>query len=342
VKVGLLGVGHIADQYVAGMAMFDDLELVAVADRDPDVCCQRAHLWGVRGLDPDAFLADGEVEIVVNLTPPRAHVATTEAALRAGKHVYSEKPLATTVADGRRLVDLARRERLQLACAPDTLLGSAFVTAAEAVSTGMIGQPLSAHAFVGNAGPAVWHPTPETYYESGVGPLFSLGPYYLSALVRILGPIERVEAFAIQPRAELRRVDGRTFPVTANTTYAAALCFASGPIATLFASYDVQASRVPYVEIYGDDATLSLVDPDVFDGTPLIGDKEGWRELPLRGTQGYGRGVGIADLADAIERGRSPLADALLALHVLDAMSALEEGGRRLADDLWPHAGPKI
>jgi predicted dehydrogenase len=336
VKVGLLGVGHIADQYVAGMAMFDDLELVAVADRDLDVCRHRARQWGVRGLDPDALLADGEVEIVVNLTPPRAHVATTEAALRAGKHVYSENPLATTVADGRRLIDVARREDLQLACAPDTLLGSAFVTAAEAVTAGMIGRPLSAQAFVGNAGPAVWHPAPETYYESGAGPLFSLGPYYLSALVHILGPIAQVEGFSAQPRSLLAGADGRTLHVTANTTYTGALRFANGPIATLFASYDVHATRVPHLEIHGENATLNLVDPDVFDGTPLIGDEHGWHELPLRGREGYGRGVGVADLADAIENGRAPRADSGLALHVLDAMSALEEGGRHLADDLWP------
>jgi len=163
-----------------------------------------------------------------------------------------------------------------------------------------------------------------------LGPLFSLGPYYLSALVRILGPIERVEAFAVRPQTQLRREDGRLFPVTANTTYAATLGFADGPIATLFASYDVQATRVPYIEIYGEHATLSLVDPDVFDGTTRIGDRDGWRELEPRGTKGYGRGVGVADLADAIERGRPPCASAELALHVLDAMNALEEGGRSL------------
>lgn len=337
-KVGLLGVGHIADQYVAGMAPFDDLELVAVADRDAQLCHERAQQWNVRALAPDGLISDGDVEILVNLTPPRVHAATTEAALRAGKHVYSEKPLASSVAAGRGLVELARREGLYLACAPDTLLGSAFVTAAHAVSTGMIGRPLSAHAFVGNAGPAAWHPAPETYYENGVGPLFSLGPYYLSALVRILGPIERVTGFAARPRSESVRIDGQAFAVSANTTCAGALCFAGGPIATLFASYDVQASRVPYIEIYGDEATLSLADPDTFDGAPLLGDENGWRELELRGTPGHGRGVGVADLAVAIAHGREPLADAGLALHVLDAMCALEEGGRRLTNDLWPAA----
>jgi predicted dehydrogenase len=336
VKVGLLGVGHIADQYVAGMAMFDNLELAAVTDRDSNLCRQRARQWGVRGLDPEAFLADSDVEIVVNLTPPRAHFATTDAALRAGKHVYSEKPLATTVDEGRHLIDLARCENLQLACAPDTLLGSAFVTAAAAANAGMIGQPLSAQAFVGNRGPAVWHPAPETYYESGAGPLFSLGPYYLSALVRILGPIAHVEGFSAQPRPLVVGADGRPVHVTANTTYSGALRFANGPIATLFASYEVRATRVPYLEIHGENATLSLVDPDVFDGAPLIGDEHGWRELPVRGREGYGRGVGVADLADAIENGRAPRADSGLALHVLDAMNAFEEGGRRLADDLWP------
>lgn len=337
-KVGLLGVGHIADQYVAGMSMFDNLELVAVADTDLDVCRQRARQWGVRGLAPDEFLADGDVEIIVNLTPPRAHTATTEAALRACKHVYSEKPLATTVDEGRRLIEVARAKGLQLACAPDTLLGSAFVTAAEAVNAGMIGRPLSAQAFVGNRGPAVWHPAPDTYYESGVGPLFSLGPYYLSALVHILGPIAEVEGFSTQPRSLLAGADGRTLHVTANTTYSGALRFVNGAIATMFVSYDVRATRVPYLEIHGEKATLNLADPDVFDGTPLIGDERGWRELPLRGKAGYGRGVGVADLADAIENGRAPRADSSLALHVLDAMSAIEEGGR-LLDVSYDRAG---
>lgn len=324
-KVGLLGAGHVADQYVAGMAPFPELELVAVADRDREVGRQRAGEWNVRAVSPAELLADEKVDLVVNLTPPRAHAETTRAALVAGKHVYSEKPLAVDVEEGRELVQLAARFGLGLGCAPDTFLGSAIETARDAVLAGAIGTPVAAHAFVGNPGPASWHPAPAAYYEPGAGPLFSLGPYYLTALVELLGPIEEAIGISYPSRAQRAVVD---------TTSCGALRFAEGAIATLFASYEVEAARVPPLEIYGTAASLSLPDPDFFDGPVLLGRQTGWVALEVGHPIGLGRGVGVAQLVLAIASDRLPRASGSLALHVLDAMCAIRDGGRRLTTTL--------
>lgn len=333
-NVGLLGAGHIADQYVEGIAPFDDVDLIAFADTDEGVRARRAATWGIAGLSPEELLADPRVELVVNLTPPRRHAATTRAALRAGKHVYSEKPLAVTVQEGRELVDEAARSGLTVACAPDTLLGSAFETAAAAIEAGLIGRPLAAHAFVTGSGPESWHPAPQAYYEVGAGPLFSLGPYYVSALVRLLGRIDEAIGLSVRPHLERAPSSGAPFAATVDTTYAGALRFASGPIASLFASYDVVATGVPPLEVHGDEGTLCLADPNVFDGRVVVTNRDGAREeLEVAGTTGYGRGVGVADQAAAIAAGRPPRAGGELALHVLDAISALAEGGRALATD---------
>jgi predicted dehydrogenase len=330
-RVGLLGAGHIADQYVAGMAQFANLELVAVADRDGALATRRARQWGLRALSPASLLTDHGVELVVNLTPPRAHFETTSDALRAGKHVYLEKPLAIEVEDGRRLVELARDQGLGLGCAPDTFLGSALPSARDALRAGLIGDPISAVAFVGNSGPELWHPSPAAYYDRGAGPLFSLGPYYLTWLTQLLGPIAEVAAFSSTPRATRSRPDGSSLPVSTATTYAGALRFVNGGIATLFASYDVQAERLVPIELYGSRGTLSIPDPNHFDGPVLLSDDHGgWRELPARYPIGRGRGAGVADLVDALRIGAEPGASAGLALHVLDAICALDEGGRAL------------
>jgi predicted dehydrogenase len=327
-RVGLLGCGDIAEQYVRGMAQFPQVELVAAADRDVERAHERAATWGVRGLAPEELLADADVELVVNLTPPLAHVETTRAAFEAGKHVYSEKPLAVTVEDGRALVALARERGLGLGCAPDTFLGSALETARDALP--QLGTPLAAQAFVGDRGPEHWHPAPAAYYQPGAGPLFSLGPYYLTALVQLLGRIAEARGFATRPFAERALPDGRTVPTAIETTYAGSLRFASGAIGTLVASYDVQRHRVPPIEVYGSEATLSLPDPNLFDGPVLLGRGGVWEELPVTHSAGRGRGIGVADLVDALAAGRPPRASGEQALHVLDAMCALQEGGRVL------------
>jgi predicted dehydrogenase len=332
VDVALLGCGDIADQYVRGLAQFPErVSLVAVADRDMARARERGAAWGVRGISPDELLADDSIDLVINLTPPLAHVETTRAILEAGKHVYSEKPLAVTVPDGHALVDLAEELDLALGCAPDTFLGSALETARDAILAGRIGAPLAAHAFVGTDGPEHWHPEPAAYYQAGAGPLFSLGPYYLTALVQLLGPIAEASAFHSRPFAERTRPDATTVPTEIETTYAAALRFATGPVATLFASYDVQARRVPNIEVYGSEATLSVPDPNLFDGPVLLGRGDVWEELPVRHVTGRGRGIGAAELVGALEEGRDPRASGDLGLHVLDAMCAIQEGGRTLA-----------
>jgi predicted dehydrogenase len=273
------------------------------------------------------------VELVVNLTPPRAHRDTTRALLLAGKHVYSEKPLAIEVDEGRELVKLARARGLGLGCAPDTFLGSAFQTAHDAVREGMLGEPFAAAAFVGNSGPEAWHPTPAAYYEPGAGPLFSLGPYYLTALVQLLGPIAEARGFSTRPAETRRLVDGTALPISTDTTYVGALRFTGGAIASLVASYDIQAEQM-ILELYGSRATLTLTDPNQFDGRVLLNEGTRPRELPPTSARGRGRGVGVADLARSVAAGVQPRASGTLALHVLDAMCALTANGRTLTTSL--------
>lgn len=328
-RVGLLGGGHIADQYVAGMAQFPELELVAITDRDVAVMRSRAVQWRLREPTLEELLADTGVELVVNLTPPQAHHDTTRALLLAGKHVYSEKPLAVELDAGRELVELARRRGLGLGCAPDTFLGSALETARDAVRNDMIGEPLMAVAFVGNAGPEAWHPAPEAYYQPGAGPLFSLGPYYLTALVELLGPIAEVRGFSTRPARTRQLSDGTPLPVSTDTTCAGTLRFTSGAIASLIASYDIQGEQI-VLELYGSRGSLILADPNHFDGQVLLNEASWRRELPPTAALGRRRGVGVADLARSIAAGVQPRASGTLALHVLEAMCALAAGGRTL------------
>ncbi len=341
VRVGIVGCGNISSQYLEACRRFRLLKVEAVADLDADLARNRAAEFDVpRVLEPEALVENPAVDLVVNLTVPSAHAAVSLAALRSGKAVYSEKPLATTRADGAYLLSVARERGVRLGGAPDTFLGAALQTGRKLIDDGWIGRPLGATAFVVSHGMEHWHPNPGFFYQPGAGPLFDVGVYYVTALVALLGPVarvagagttgSRVRPFLTGPRR------GETFPVTTPTHVAALLEFAAGPVASLVASFDVWGSELPRLEIYGTEGTLSLPDPNFFGGVVrlLRAGAEAFTELPLsHGFARTARGLGAADLAHAFRSGRPHRAGAELAYHVLDTMQATLESaeqGRRI------------
>jgi predicted dehydrogenase len=336
VRVGLIGCGFISDRYLQNTPGFPAFSVVACADLDPARARARAAEHGVpRVLGVDELLADPDVEVVLNLTTPDAHFAIGAAALAAGKGVYSEKPLAIALDDGARLVGEAESRGLRLGAAPDTFLGGGWQTARELLDAGAIGEPVAATGFFLGHGPEGWHPHPDFYYQRGGGPLFDMGPYYLTALISLLGPVRRVtgsarKSFAertigSQPRA------GERIAVEVATHLAAVLDFAAGPIATLVTSFDVWAHDTPLLEIYGSEGTLGLPDPNKFGGPVRLrraGDEE-WREIPIaRPWTENSRGIGLADLAAGMRSGAPHRASGELAYHVLEIMHAVETASR--------------
>ena len=285
------------------------------------------------------LLADPEIQIVVNLTRPDAHAEIALAALQAGKSVYNEKPLAVSREEAQRLLQAAQDKGLRVGCAPDTFLGAGLQTCRKLIDEGAIGEPVSAAAFFLNHGPEAWHPNPAFFYQPGGGPLFDVGPYYLTALVTLLGPVVRVAGAARISFPE-RTVGsgpnrGSKIPVRTPTHIAGLLEFASGALGTLFTSFDVWKSSLPPIEIYGSEGTLSAPDPNTFGGPVRLWRTrtEAWEEIPL--LPGYAentRSLGVADMAQAIQAGRPHRASGQLGYHVLDLMHAiLGRGARRAA-----------
>jgi predicted dehydrogenase len=328
-RLAVVGCGVISRTYGYTLGMFDWVDLVACADVFPERAQERAEQWGARAMTVDAVLADPDIDAIVNLTPPKMHADVDRAALAAGKSVFSEKPLGITYEEGAELVGLADRAELRLGCAPDTFLGAGLQTCRAVVDRGDIGTPLAANAFMLSPGPERWHPNPAIFYERGAGPLFDMGPYYLTALVQLLGPARRISAMGGRAR-EQREITseplaGDLIDVEVPTHVSSAIEFASGPIATLVTSFDVQASRYRCIEVYGSDATLSIPDPNTFGGPVSIrrqGEDE-WTEVPLLDAHlPQFRGIGFADMLWAQRTGRAHRASAELALHVLELMSA--------------------
>ncbi len=341
VAVGVVGCGVISEIYLTNAARWGALRVAAVADLDAAKARERGAQFGVPAVPVDALLADPAIKLVLNLTIPRAHAEVALAAIEAGKAVYTEKPLAIALEDGRRVLEAAAMRGVLVGCAPDTFLGGGLQTCRDLIDAGAIGEPVAATGFMLTPGHERWHPAPDFYYQPGGGPLFDMGPYYLTALVSLLGPVRRVTGSArasfpertitSQPRA------GERIPVETNTHHAAVLDFASGPIATLVTSFDAHRGDVPHLEIYGSLGTLSLPDPNTFGG-PVRLKRAGateWEEIPItRPNTDNARGLGPSDLAAAMREGRAPRASGDLALHVLEVMCAVETAsaeGRHVA-----------
>ena len=351
-RVGLVGCGVISATYLRVLAQFPNVEVVACADLDLERARARAEEFGVPWASSvEELLADPGVDVVLNLTPPRAHAVVSIAALEAAKHVYQEKPLGATREEGTRILAAAERAGRRVGCAPDTFLGAALQTARALIDEGAIGEPVAAAAHVLSRGHEGWHPDPAFYYRTGGGPLLDMGPYYLTALVSLLGPVRRVSGSArasfptrlvtSRPRA------GEVIEVEVPTHCAGVLDFENGAVGTLVTSFDVWAESGAALNVYGAEGTLALPDPDEFGGTiQLLRPGSGSEDVPL--TAGFAdesRGLGLAEMADAIAAGRPHRASGELAFHVLDVAESLYESSlegrhREIASGVRPEALP--
>ena len=335
-KVGIVGCGNISEIYLKNLAArFPRLRAVACADRIAERAEAKAAAFSLKALGVDELLASEEIDIVLNLTIPLAHAELSLAALRAGKHVYSEKPLAATRADGARIMAEAAARSLLIGCAPDTFLGAGIAACRSLIDSGAIGTPVGGTANMLCPGHERLHPDPAFYYAPGGGPVLDMGPYYLTALVELLGPIAGVSACASKAYDE--RVvgsgpkKGDRIPVLVSTHVAGLLRFAAGPVVALTMSFDVQASRLPPIEIWGTEGSLAVPDPNSFGGPVLLRKRGGteWEEQQVpEAWSDNSRGLGVADLAGALLDGTPQRASGLLAFHVLDAMEALAEAAR--------------
>ena len=334
-KIGIIGCGNIVGQYIQHSAQFTDIiQISAVADMDTAKAQEAAEKLGNPALAiPVAdLLAHSEIELVINLTPPKAHFIVAESVLKAGKHVYNEKPLAITREEAQGLMALAEAKGLRIGCAPDTFLGAGMQTALSVINKGLIGEPVAAFAQMAGHGMESWHPNPEFFYQFGGGPMFDVGPYILTALIVMMGPVKRVTGSAkiSFPERTITAAGrkGISFPVEVPTHITGVLDFAQGATATIITSFDMWPHNLPKVEIYGSLGTLSVPDPNQFGGEVKMWRKETgkWEDVPLlEARHETGRIIGVADMAQAIEVNRPHRANSALAYHVLDIMHAIHE-----------------
>lgn len=330
VKIGIIGCGNISAAYLRTVQAFPILDCVALADVDVSRAQARADEFEVsKACTVEELLEEPNIEIVVNLTTPQAHAEIALAAIRAGKHVYNEKPLAVTIAEGRQIVQQAQAQGVRVGCAPGTFLGGGLQTCRKLLDDGTIGKPLVATAFMMGRGHESWHPDPEFYYKVGGGPMMDMGPYYLTALRSLLGGFRRVSGsatIAIPERiigSEPKR--GQTIQVETPDHVAGTIDFASGVVGTIVTSFAVMHAQYPPIQIFGTEGTLSVPDPNSLGGPVKVkanGDQD-WRDVPLAFGHADGRskwGIGVAEMAHAIRAGRPHRATGEGALQVLEAM----------------------
>lgn len=339
-KIGIIGCGSISENYLKGFTEHyaDQVEVVACADLNPLAAQARAEQFGIpKAISPDELLADPDIELVVNLTIPGAHAPVNLAALEAGKHVYVEKPLALSRDEAAKTLELARSKGLRVGCAPDTFLGPGIQTCIQVIQNGGIGRPLHASAQIAMGSPAHGtHPNPGFFYLEGGGPLMDMGPYYITALISLLGPIDRVAGSAIRSYDEIEVTHpdspkyGEKLRVEVPTNVTALLQFRDGATGTLAATND-SFGYFPRLVIYGTEGVLTVNDPNMFDGKVLLFDKKRYAEYEIQLTDVYttNRGAGAADMAAAIREGRTHRASGELAAHALDVMLGICESSER-------------
>lgn len=352
-NLGIVGCGNISGIYLKNLTtLFGNVTVVACADLDGEKAKAAQEKYGIpRVMTFEEMLASDEISMILNLTTPKSHYALSKRALEAGKHVYVEKPLALRYEDGKELVALAKEKGLYLGCAPDTFLGAGIQTCAELIAEGKIGRPVAASAFMMCRGHESWHPAPEFYYDVGGGPLFDMGPYYVTALVRLLGRAESVMAYGARAFEERTVTSepkkGTKIPVKVDTHNAGIIRFESGAIATLVTSFDVWKHGMPKIEIYGTEGSMKVPDPNTFGGPvslSVLPEKE-FTETELRSPYSENsRGLGLAETVLAVEEGRVNNASGALALHVLEIMEGFvrsaAEGTRILLESTPSDAVP--
>jgi predicted dehydrogenase len=339
-RIGIIGVGKISEQYLETLPSLPILRLVAVADLDGERARRVADEYGASALTVDELLASPDIDVVLNLTIPSAHVEIGTRALDAGKHVFAEKPLGLDPVAAAGMLERADALGLRFGSAPDTVLGTGIQTARAVIESGAVGDPIAANVFWSAPGHERWHPAPAFYYQPGGGPLLDMGPYYLTSLVHFFGPVVTVSGLASRSSRsrtiETGPLAGTAIPVDVDTHVSAILEHASGVTSTVTVSFEVWQTRAPLFEVYGTAGTLAVPDPNRFSDSVEIATREApeWRAVPdSAGFVAAGRGIGLADLAEAVAEGRRHRASGRLALHVLEIMDAVlrSSADRRVA-----------
>jgi predicted dehydrogenase len=332
-RVGIIGCGAISSIYLENLNRFKGVEVIRLSDLDLEraKAAEVKHNIRKESCTTPELLADPEVDLVLNLTPPKSHVAITRAAILVGKHVYSEKPLGLTVNDTSTILASAREVGVLVGSAPDTVLGAGLQTARDMIDSGMIGTPLGVQGFMLSSGVENWHPNPESFYERGGGPMFDMGPYYLTAMVHLLGPVNRVCAShsITHPTrlitSPLKR--GKQINVEVPTHYSCVLDFQSGAIGSLTVSFDVQPYPYPHLVVFGTEGTLEVPDPNTFGGVVRVKKKgnDEFEKIALRFPfSSNSRGLGVLDMAAAIAKNRPHRCTGEIAHHVVEIMSACD------------------
>ena len=354
-KIGIIGCGVISNTYIRDIRrLYRDMEIVAVADVSRKAARDTADKYDIkRACNVEELLAMEDIRLVVNLTPPVFHTDINMKALEAGKHVFCEKPLALNVEDALKVIELAKERGLKIGCAPDSFMGSSLSTCSKVLKDGWIGKPMYAITNMLSCGVETWHPRPEPFYRQGGGPVYDMGGYYFSALVSMFGSVASVRAVGSKG-FEKRNIyvgdrKGESFDVEVLTHYFVLVTFKSGFVANMNFSFDVFRTEMPMFEIYGTEGTLFVPDPNMHGGLPRIYRKEqkltecfgadngnsmDIYELPemFQNVGQYVRGIGVHDLALAIEEDREPVANARLALHVLDIMTGVMRSAQQCCD----------
>ena len=352
-NVGILGCGVISRTYAGDIRrFFPQLRLSACADLETGPAKKLAEEFSIpKACVTDELLKDPEVDIILNLTPPQAHTALNRRIIEAGHHLFSEKPFAQTPADVEELLSLAEEKGVQVGCAPDTFLSSGLQSVRYYLDAGIIGKPFFVTANMTTFGVETWHPNPAPFYAKGSGPMFDMAPYYLSALIALLGPVERIAAFSAKP-CETRHIytgklAGTEIPSEVETHYSAVMRMRCGAVVNLNVSYDIYRSGLPMFEICGDGGTLTYPDPNFGGGAPAVYRKEQYTDPLYRDTEearkrketfyelpelfprpkDYSRGIGVADLAHAIRTG-SPCRTRGIILHTIEAITGLMEAAQ--------------
>ena len=343
-NIGIIGCGNISSTYLRLAPLFKGLNVVACADINTDAAESQAKEYGCNALSIDAMLADTDIDLIINLTIPAAHVDVSTRILQAGKHVYSEKPYVLSLQEGQALHELAQKNGKRIGSAPDTFLGGAHQQARLIIDSGELGKVTGGTCFFMNRGMENWHPNPDFFYQPGGGPMLDMGPYYVSNLVQLLGPVKRLMSMSSTPSltrtitSEPRA--GETLTVGTPTSVSTLLDFHSGAQITLCMSWDVQRHEHNLIELYGTDATMFVPDPNFFGGELMVATHDSERIVisdhafaepndekddgELRANY---RGAGLADMVAAIDQDRPHRCNDKLALHVVDIMtSALRSG----------------
>lgn len=331
-QIGIIGCGNISGAYFGGAKKTNILTIKSCADIRMEAAKNAAEKHGFQAVTVDELLADPEIELVVNLTIPRAHVEVGLQVLEAGKHVYSEKPMGVSTEDAQKLVKLAAEKGLRIGGAPDTFLGAGGQTARKTMDEGAIGRAVSGTAFMCGHGHESWHPNPAFYYDIGGGPMLDMGPYYITALVNILGPVKRVAGIttkALEERvATSEAVAGLRIPVKVSTHLTGVMEFANGAVITMIMSFDMWRHSLPCIEIYGTEGSMKVPDPNGFGGSVRVASaKDNWSDVPLAFPQNA-RMIGVVDMVSAIRSGRLHRANGELIYHVLELMTAFDKSSQ--------------